>query len=240
MKARQLGSLMGAAATFALLAWTTTAAAQIFTVAPYLQLATTNSVEVMWETSTGDESVVQWGSSQALGNEAMGAAAIAPSGVRRHAVSLTGLSPATRYYYRTVTQALTSEVYDFITPPLPTSEQSFNLVAMSDMQRDSLNPSKFAEIVQQGVLPFVAQEYGTDLPDALALALIPGDLVDNGLVYEQFAQEFFGPAAPLLSHVPSYPVPGNHELDSDYYFDYFQLPAKRHPWLHGALVLPRL
>ncbi|MCA9547551.1 MAG: metallophosphoesterase, partial [Myxococcales bacterium] len=52
----------------------------------------------------------------------------------------------------------------------------------------------------------------------------PGDLVDNGLLYWQWADHFFGPAQALLRQVPTYPVLGNHEINAPAYFDYFHLP----------------
>ena len=56
------------------------------------------------------------------------------------------------------------------------------------------------------------------------MVLIPGDLVDNGLFYNEWKDQFFDPADPLFGYVPVYPVPGNHEYNSDYFFKYFHLP----------------
>jgi hypothetical protein len=61
------------------------------------------------------------------------------------------------------------------------------------------------------------------------MILVPGDLVDNGWSYSQWANTFFAPAHPLFAHVPLYPVLGNHESDTDYYFDYFHLPETGTP-----------
>ena len=63
-----------------------------------------------------------------------------------HTVQLTGLQPSTRYFYRSVTSDLVSQIYDFITPPDPDSESSFKIAAMSDMQKDYSNFNKFQEI----------------------------------------------------------------------------------------------
>ena len=56
------------------------------------------------------------------------------------------------------------------------------------------------------------------LTDVLDLVLIPGDLVDNGINHTEWGDHFFGPSEPLFSHVPLYPVLGNHENNSSYYF----------------------
>ncbi|MBC8150801.1 MAG: hypothetical protein H8E97_05900 [Bacteroidetes bacterium] len=46
--------------------------AQTFVVQPYLQDAAPNSIRIMWETSTGEESVVMWGLEESLGNSTSG------------------------------------------------------------------------------------------------------------------------------------------------------------------------
>ena len=63
----------------------------------------------------------------------------------------------------------------------------------------------------------------------LDLVLIPGDLVDNGLDHTQWGSHFFEPSEPLFSHVPLYPVLGNHENNSSYFFSYCNLPSNGTP-----------
>jgi len=193
-------------------------------VQPYLQRSHPTSIFVHWETTGGTESIVEWGPTQSLGSTAFGEAMAGQGGSRHHRVELTGLQPNTRYWYRTVTEDAQSAVHDFITPAEQSAEAGVRLVAMSDMQKSGANPDKFREVVEDGVIGFVAQELSADLPAELAMAMIPGDLVVNGWNYSEFADDFFGPGEELWSHVPVYPVAGNHENDSSYYFDYFNLP----------------
>ena len=40
-----------------------------FLIKPYLQDAEPNSIKIMWETTTEDESIVEWGTSQKLGQK---------------------------------------------------------------------------------------------------------------------------------------------------------------------------
>lgn len=77
----------------------------------------------------------------------------------------------------------------------------------------------------------------TSLIKLLALVMIPGDLVERGSAYEQWQHDFFGPAQKLFSEVPVYPVLGNHEGNSTFYFKYFSLPKNGTPayaehWWH--------
>ena len=205
-----------------LLAWP--AIAQEIVVAPFLQSATPTEIWVVWETSEGDESLVQYGTSTDLGEEASGTSTEGYGDSRVHEVQLATLLPDTRYHYRVITGTLEGEPLSFRTPPQRDSESPTRLVAMSDMQRDSGNPEKFHEIVRDGVIAHLQSEVGGDLEDALAMVLTPGDLVDNGWTYDQWAEEFFEPSADLIAHVPLYPAIGNHEANSPYYFRYFHLP----------------
>jgi hypothetical protein len=167
---------------------------------------------------------VEWGTGPALGEITTGTAITSYGSNKLHTVQLTGLHRSRRYFYRVITGSLTSQIYNFIMPPDPMEEASFKIVAMSDMQRDNANPNKFEEIVHDGIITYLAENYFGDLPFDLQMILVPGELVDNGLSYSQWANTFFGPAHPLFAHVPVYPVLGNHESDTDYYFDYFHLP----------------
>jgi len=178
----------------------------------------------MWETTSGDESTVQWGATQALGGTASGSVVTGNGNSRIHEVQLTGLLPAMRYWYTVQTGSATSGPFDFVTPPARTDEASFTFVAVSDMQRDWSNPTVWGNINTLGIIPYTQANYSGDLPSDLAFMMIPGDLVDNGTNYSEWETAFFDPAQPLFRHVPHYPVAGNHELDSPNYFKYHHLP----------------
>jgi len=199
-------------------------------VQPYLQNASPNSITVMWETSSGEESMVEWGATNKLGQKTQGNAFdINFSESRVHEVTLDGLQRFTTYFYRVKTGMLRSEIYQFKTPPFANDGESFNIIAMSDMQIDHQHPDKFNEIVNNGIIPYLNLQFGNDLPNDLALVLVPGDLVENGSRYEQWQNDFFSPSQKLFSEVPVYPVLGNHERNSNYYFKYFSLPKNGTP-----------
>ena len=103
-------------------------------VQPYLQDAEPNSIVIMWETSSGEESIVEWGATEKLGKKAAGKAEdINFSDSRVHTVKLEGLKRFTEYYYRVKTGKTKSDIFQFKTPPFSSDEESFNIVAMSDM-----------------------------------------------------------------------------------------------------------
>ena len=193
---------------------------------PYLQDATPESMTILWETDSDSQSLVEWGEAVFLTESTWGYSFSNYGNSKIHTVELTDLTPSTRYYYRIVVGDYESysDVYDFITPPEPSSEASFRIIAMSDMQRDNSNPNKFNEVIHDGVIDYLYDEHSDDIAAELAMILVTGDLVDNGNSYSQWQNHFFEPASDLLSHVPSYPVFGNHEQDSDYFIKYFHLP----------------
>lgn len=204
-----------------------------FLVKPYLQDAEPTSIKIMWETTDGEESVVEWGTRKKLKHATTGSSSKVTYGAARlHEVKLTGLKKFTKYYYRVKTGELTSDIHEFKTPPFSSEATTFNLVAMSDMQYDYRQPDKFSEIVNQGVIAYLEKEFNGSLPENLALVMVPGDLVENGAKYHQWKDHFFSPAADLFSEVPVYPVPGNHERNSNFYFKYFSLPENGTPAYH--------
>ena len=198
-------------------------------VEPYLQNATPNSIHILWETDSNTESIVEWGMYIFLTEMTTGSSINNYGSSRIHSVQLTGLEPETRYYYRVVYDENYSGVYNFITPPEPSSENSFRIIAMSDMQRDSSNPNKFNEIIHDGIIDYISEEHSDDLAAELAMVLVTGDLVVTGGSYYQWQDHFFGPSEDLFSYVPMYPVFGNHEQNTDYFIRYFHMPDNGTP-----------
>lgn len=202
----------------------------VMLIQPYLQDATPNTIIIKWETSNGEESIVEWGTTKKLGKKALGKSEAMNFGdARLHEVQLTGLDRFTEYFYRVRTGKAVSDIHRFKTPPFAEDRESFNLMAMSDMQYDGQFPNKFAEVVEDGVLEYMADTYGGNLPHDLAMVLIPGDLVENGTKYGQWRDHFFKPAEKLFAEVPVYPVLGNHEKNALFYFQYFSLPQNGTP-----------
>ena len=114
------------------------AQAQVFHVQPYLQDTHPTSTVIMWETSYGSESLVEWGPTEFLGQTSSGVADLGAGSARIHTVELTGLEANQNYYYRVRTETAVSEIHRFRTPSERPDEANTRLVAaMSDMQRDS-------------------------------------------------------------------------------------------------------
>jgi hypothetical protein len=198
-------------------------------VKPYLQLANPTSIHILWETDVNNESIVQYGLTESLGSQMSGTAFNSLGGTIHHDVEITGLTPGTRYFYQAITGSWKSAVYHFVTPMERHDHEHFNLALMSDMQRDGGNPNVFHDIVNNSLIPHIHDHYGDTLNDHLQMVMIPGDLVENGSSFSQWKNHFFNPAEELWHAVPVYPAPGNHENNSQNYFNYFHLPDNGTP-----------
>lgn len=203
--------------------------AQTILIQPYLQDAEPTSIIIKWETDVNTQSTIQYGVTSSLGQTANGTVITTLGGKILHSVQLTNLSPATRYFYKAITGNWQSSIFDFVTPPNRNSEASFNIVLMSDMQKDGSNPSIFQNLINTSLLPYVDAHYGSPLSEHLQMAVLPGDVVDAGNTYLQWKNDFFNPGEVLWRSVPCYPAIGNHEANSQNYFDYYTLPANGTP-----------
>lgn len=198
---------------------------QTIKVLPYLQNVSPTSAYILWETSAEVESVVEWGLTEALGNTTSGASFTSNDGVSKmHEVAIEDLNPDTKYYYRVKSNSLISQIYRFKTNPTAGSEKSFNFLAVSDTQLDGDNPNVFFEINHDGIINFIKKNYGENIEDNLGLILTVGDLVNSGNTYSEWENYYFKPARDVLQYVGNYPVMGNHEGNSQNYFNYFHLP----------------
>ncbi|MCA9774906.1 MAG: fibronectin type III domain-containing protein, partial [Myxococcales bacterium] len=228
-RVRLLPGLFALAPVLALLAAPAASFAQALVAGPYLQQATPTGIWIVWETTSGEESRVDWGTTPALGQTAYGETLVSEGTARIHQTELAGLTPDTRYYYQVTTGAAGSAVRHFRSPAAPSADKPLRIVAFSDTQLDFLNLSQFGKTVNDGVIDFMQDNYGPDVDDALSFVLIPGDLVDNGSVHADWQEQFFGEGRNLFQTVPLYPVLGNHERDDPLYFKYFRLPTNGTP-----------
>ncbi len=177
----------------------------LFHVEPYLQYPTPTAISILWETTEPLPGEVEFGETEALGQK------VIESDKPRtfHEVRLTGLKPGTLYHYRVRSGEAVSPIYTFRTAP-PEGTRRWRLAVYGDSRS---NPAVHRAVVEQ-----IARKQ-------VDLIVHTGDMVLNGKNHALWAREFFGPLAPLACRVPIIAVPGNHEGDSPYYFQYFALPG---------------
>jgi len=191
-----------------LIAWAPTPETDLmFLVKPYLQFATPDSITVMCETSRPTKMKVEYAELRPLEQ-----AAETPAAQQISEVTLTGLKPGTRYFYRVTCtdesgQQLRGQQYSFQTVTSETTPWAFAVIG--DTQRNPEVTKKCAD----GAF--------SKRPNFLMHC---GDVVDDGFAKNQWLKDLFEPCSNLLAQIPMYPVIGNHEKDSHWYYDYFSLP----------------
>jgi hypothetical protein len=164
---------------------------------------TQDGITIMWETSQPTLGSVFYGVGGELANQVSG-----DTRARIHELRLSGLSPATEYGYRVMSDGLTSETHTFTTAVADGSP--FRFVTYGDNKDGPAMHERVANAV---------------LAERPAFVLHNGDLVNTGYVAKQWGLLFFGPARRLMHSVPLYPVLGNHEERAQLFFDYFSLPG---------------
>jgi hypothetical protein len=180
-----------------------------FLVNPYLQFATSNSIKVMCEVNRPAAVSVRYGETSQFTHSVD----TLSEDRLLHTASLEDLQPETGYYYQVVVkedgveEEIRTDVGSFQTASLPSTPFAFTVIA--DTQG---NPAVNGQL---------AKHAWALRPNFL---IIPGDLVDDGPVKNQWVQEFFASMSPLFSRVAFYPVIGNHERDADHYYRYMDLP----------------
>lgn len=181
-----------------------------FVVKPYLQYGTQDSMRVLCELNRHATAVIRYGQTS---NFTDSVSSTSDDGYL-HTFHLKGLDPETGYYYQVHVKeddsqaALTSDLSSFQTASHTGSPFAFAVIA--DTQGNPIVNGQLAKHAW-GLRP--------------NFVILPGDLVDDGLIKKQWANDFFASMGPLFSRVPFYPTIGNHERDSAHYYRYMDVPA---------------
>jgi len=176
---------------------------------PYLQDVHPTSITIMWQTESATVGLVRFG----INTHLLLHATTEAEARTLHQVKLTNLHPAQTYYYqcnwpdgKTSQGSFRTAPNDAVTP--------LRIAVLGDSRSDLSMAQKIAELIM-----------GRD-PD---IVLHTGDIVGNGNDQGQWKTYFFDPMKKLLPNIPIYPVLGNHEQESPFYYNFFPL-NNRQPW----------
>ncbi|MDF1664126.1 MAG: metallophosphoesterase family protein [Planctomycetota bacterium] len=174
---------------------------------PYLQSMTSSSVIIAWKTGNKETGQVNFGATNALGQS------VTESKSRdNHHVTLTGLSPATTYFYEVGNASGSlSQVYQFTTAPANTVSD-FTFVAIGDSGSGSSEQKRLAQRLENETFDFWVHT---------------GDIVYDAGAKKDFQPKFFDPYENILAEKTLFPSPGNHDqyLFGVGYKDAFHTPA---------------
>ncbi len=180
---------------------------------PYLQNAITTAVTIMWETDGAASGRVDYGPDETYGNVVTEAREATVQELR-----LEDLSPGTLYHYRVTAgsgaRATVSSDGTFYTAP--PDQEPFSMAVYGDSRTQTARHHSIAAAILKDLTP----------RQNPAIVLHTGDIVAYGPTYDQWGEQFFDPAADLLRTTAVYPVLGNHEANSDWYYSFFSVPME--------------
>lgn len=187
---------------------------------PYLQAVTPSSVVVRWRTNQPTDSRVMFGTRPGQLNQQ----ANDPTPTGEHIVTLTGLQPATKYYYTIGSAAgvLAGDTAQNVrTSPAPGSTGPIRFWALGDF--GSYTPNQFA--VRDQIARFTANHR----PD---LWLWLGDNTYNYGYDDEYQRNVFNIYPDFFRNIPAMPTPGNHDYADNVnnfdiaYYKVFSVPTK--------------
>ncbi|MFN0317554.1 MAG: Calx-beta domain-containing protein [Burkholderiales bacterium] len=196
------------------------AQAQTVVRGPYLQSATPTSIVVRWRTSVATDSRVRYGASAT----SLTASAGSTVSATEHAVTLTGLAPATKYFYSvgssTASLAGGDSTHFFITPPSVGAVQPTRIWVIGDAGENSTGQRQ----VRDAYLARTGANY-------THLWLMLGDNAYDSGTDAEYQAAVFNIYPTLLRQSVVWPTLGNHDgatanssTQTGPYYDIFTLP----------------
>jgi len=187
---------------------------------PYLQRAAPSSLVVRFRTDVATNSVVRYGPAPG----SLGSSATDPALATDHVVTVSGLSPGTRYYYSVgstgAVLAGNDPGYWFVTPPPAGTAKPFRTWVLGDSGTANADAAR----VRDAYLAFTGSR-GTDL------WLMLGDNAYQEGTDLEYQAAVFNMYPATLRTVPLWPTLGNHDgasadsaTQSGPYYDIFTLP----------------
>lgn len=162
---------------------------------PYIQQMSTQDATICWSTLEGEITVMDVEGKKDTIRE-----------YKQHKIHLANLEPDTKYAYDVLNDGSDEGKGTLLT--YPDSIVPFNFVAIGDTRNRHNVHKKIIKQVMERNPRFIVNS---------------GDLVANGRSMRDW-ESFFEVNHEFMRNTPYYPVLGNHEKDSPYYYDFFDLP----------------
>ncbi|MBI4569188.1 MAG: metallophosphoesterase family protein [Planctomycetes bacterium] len=172
---------------------------------PYLQNGGPKRMTVMWESDVEARGMVEYGRTR----ETMTGFALAPLARKVQEVEIAGLRPETTYFYQVRVGRKLSDLQTFATYP-EGAGKPYTMLVYGDSRSF---PSTHAAIVRK-----------MQAEDGLFF-INTGDMVKVGSSYDAWRTEHFEPLGDMGARRVLWPVMGNHEANSPWYFTFFSVPG---------------
>lgn len=187
---------------------------------PYLQARSETGITICWHDSATYETVVKYGLTPDLGNQKTGTSEMISFPFIWHTVSLTGLNPDSRYYYRVYSGGDSSSVYSFKTQQNTTSNRKRRYLILGDTHASD---TTMAGVILRAAGVKMAELYGSDLENHIDGILHTGDIVVSGSVPAHYTTQYFKPMSVITPNIPTLVVAGNHEGENSMFYRYLKL-----------------
>ena len=187
---------------------------------PYLHPAGQNSITICWHDTSSAGTHVDYGKALNLGQTHSGTSEIISPPYRWHSVKLTGLDPDTKYYYKVVSGNGESQIYSFKTLPDETYTGKIRFVLLSDTHASD---TTMAGNVLRAAKAKITELYGPDTEEHINGIFHSGDVVVSGNSPGQYTSQYFQIMSPLSANIPTAVVAGNHEGESEFFYNYLKL-----------------
>lgn len=162
---------------------------------PYIQQMGTKSAKICWSTEESKSTLTDKSGKVKVITE-----------YQQHSIQLGRLEPNTEYSYDVLNDGSEEGKGTFVT--YPNEITPFKFVVLGDTRSRHDIHSKIVNMIIKEDPLFVINT---------------GDLVSDGREIKDW-ESFFKINNTMMKNIPYYPVLGNHEKDSPYYFDFFDLP----------------
>ena len=186
---------------------------------PFLQTPTLHSIYICWQTDGATESIVEYGTTEILGQSTTGDYHSFNANTIWHWVQLTNLRPATNHYYRCISNPDTTSIKVFQTQPANNVQTGhIRFAVYGDNRTDT---AKHTEVIQT-MREKMVELYGENIHEEVNLVFNVGDIVTYGWTLSQYFNEYLNPISSLSDEVPFMVSIGNHETEADYFYDYMK------------------
>jgi hypothetical protein len=184
---------------------------------PYLLYTGKNTeMLILWQTVSTKSCRVDWGTDE---NYTGGTQLTTEYGTdHQHKLTLTGLTPGTKYFYKVTANNGESKRGDFITG-VADSETAVSFYTYGDTRTYPVNH----DAVAKKILDEIALD-----PKSQSIMMFNGDFVQYGNTEESWTNEFFDPQytniQALISRMPYLTTMGNHEGQGLLFAKYYPYP----------------
>ncbi|WP_118952851.1 fibronectin type III domain-containing protein [Taibaiella helva] len=219
-----------------------TAGAQ--TIDPYLQAITPGSIVVNWKTGAAVNPIVRYGTDPvALTTTITGTTqTMTDVGYNNnyfyHTVKLRDLQPATKYYYRVVSDNDSSNVCSFRTLPVPGAAPNasgrLRFLILGDNQ---IKAQPRYDSLMMSAKRKMTELYGPNFNDSVSFILNLGDQVDVGTL-DHYENVHLSKSRYLSPYLPIQTAVGNHEtygtLQMQAYYNHFVLDSMNYKGIYSG------